>query len=76
MNYDLTDKEIELDNWFFNLPACTQMDITGIFIDEDKATDLAYEQFDDFVADWWNSHDYNEKLMIYKNELRLNNQGK
>lgn len=61
---------IELDDWFFNIEASWQMDITGIFINEDTATDLTYERFDNAVADWWDSHDYDEKLAIYKNETK------
>ena len=59
---------IELDDWFFNLPACWQMDITGIYINEDLATDATYEKFDNAVADWWDDHSYEEKLYIYKTE--------
>lgn len=59
---------IELDDWFFNLPARWQMDITGIYMNEDLATDITYERFDNAVTEWWDSHSYEEKLCIYKNE--------
>lgn len=60
-------KEMELDEWFFNLSACWQSEITGITIDEDTATTYDYEVFDDAVAEWWNSLDYEGKLEIYQN---------
>lgn len=61
-------KEIELDDWFFNLPACWQMDITAIYMNEDAASDADYERFDNAVTEWWDSQDYETKLAIYKNE--------
>lgn len=61
-------KEIELDNWFFNLSACCQSGITGIAINEHTATDADYERFDDAVADWWDSLDYEDKLSVYETE--------
>lgn len=61
-------KEIELDDWFFCLPAGHQMDITGIYFNEDTAIDETYDAFDNAVADWWDSHDYDEKLAIYERE--------
>lgn len=63
-------KQYELDDWFFDLPACQQMDITGIFINEDEATDVDYELFDNAVGDWWYSLTYEEKRDIYKNETK------
>ena len=62
--------EMKLDGWFFNLPACAQMDITGIFINEDTATDTDYVRFDLAVTDWWDELSYGEKLAIYKNETK------
>ena len=61
-------KEIDLDIWFFDLPACWQMVITAIYMDEDTATDADYERFDNTVADWWDSQDYETKLEIYEHE--------
>ena len=60
--------EPELDDWFFNLPACQQMDITAICFDEMAATDQTYEEFDREIAGWWDERSYEEKLTIYKNE--------
>lgn len=60
--------EIELDNWFFNLPADWQSDITKVPIDMDTATDAVYEKFDSAMEDWWDSHTYEEKLAIYERE--------
>jgi hypothetical protein len=57
-------KEIDLDNWFFNLPACAQSELTGIIIDEDTATETDYVRFDLAVTDWWDGHDFQEKLQI------------
>jgi hypothetical protein len=57
-------KEIDLDIWFFNLPACVQSELTGITIDEDTATETDYVRFDLAVTDWWDSHDFQEKLQI------------
>ena len=57
--------EIELDEWFFNLPFCLQEEITGIKFMRD------YELFDDSVAEWWDNHDYDEKLDIYESEELL-----
>jgi hypothetical protein len=59
---------IELDDWFFNLPAYEQMEITGIHFNEDTATDATYEKYDGLFADWWDDHDYEEKLSLYKKE--------
>ena len=70
-------KEIELDIWFYDLPACWQEEITGItrehygLTDENDGTpegDACYEFFDNAVADWWNDQDYETKLKIYKGE--------
>lgn len=61
-------KEIELDSWFFSLPACAQMDITGIYMDEDTATTSDYIRFDLAVADWWDKLFYEEKWYIYERE--------
>ena len=61
-------KEIDLDNWFFSLPACQQMDITGIFFNEDTAIDATVEEFDNAVADWWDELDYEDKRRIYESE--------
>lgn len=61
-------KELELDNWFFNLPAVWQMEITAIFFNEETANDTTYEEFDNAIADWWDALDYEEKLIIYKRE--------
>lgn len=61
-------KEVELDNWFFNLPVSWQMDITAIYINEDVATDADYERFDLAVSEWWDDLDYEDKLAIYKSE--------
>ena len=61
-------EEVLIDNWFFSLPACWQMDITGIYMDEDTATETDYILFDLEVTDWWDSHDYAEKLAIFKVE--------
>ena len=60
--------KVELDDWFFNLPASRQMDITAICINEDAATDADYEKFDLAVAEWWDDLDFEDKLAIYKNE--------
>ena len=56
--------EIELDMWFFSLPACAQSELTGITIDEDTATENDYVRFDLAITDWWDSHDFQEKLQI------------
>ena len=61
-------KEVELDNWFFNLPVSWQMEITAICINEDVATDADYERFDLAVSEWWDDLDYEDKLAIYKSE--------
>lgn len=60
--------KVELDNWFFNLPAAQQMDITAIYINEDVATDADYDKFDRAVEEWWDDLDYEDQLAIYKNE--------
>lgn len=62
--------DIELDMWFFSLPACAQMDITGIYMNEDAATETDYVKFDLAITDWWDALDYNEKTAIYKNETK------
>jgi hypothetical protein len=65
-------EELDLDNWFFCLPACQQMDITGISFNEDTATDKTYEEFDTAVADWWDELDCEDKRYIYwREELGL-----
>lgn len=70
-------KEIDLDIWFFDLPACWQEKITGITREhygityENDGTpeaDACYERFDNTVADWWDSQDYETKLEIYEHE--------
>ena len=63
-------KEIELDDWFFSLPAFWQMDITGIHYDLENAIDETYEAFDNEVAEWWDGLMYEEKLYIYERETR------
>lgn len=63
-------EKIELDDWFFNLDACWQMDITGIYMNEDTATDADYERFDNAVADWWDDLSYEDQLSIYENETK------
>ena len=62
--------ELELDDWFFNLPAVSQMDITAIFINEDTATEGDYLRFDLAVSRWWDNLDLTQKLAIYKNETK------
>ena len=73
-------KEIELDVWFFNLPAQWQEEITGIKLsdygvtDENNGTyeaDPYYEFFDNAVAGWWDNLNYEKKLSIYKNEEKI-----
>ena len=70
-------KEIDLDIWFYNLPARHQEEITGISlshygvtdeIDGTYTADPCYEYFDNAVADWWNELLYEEKLFIYERE--------
>ena len=65
-------REIELDIWFYDLPASWQEEITGISLTDYNATDDPqdpdYEYFDNAVADWWDSHDYDGKLAIYVRE--------
>jgi hypothetical protein len=63
-------KEIDIDNWFFNLPACVQSELTGIYFNEDTATETDYDRFDLAVTDWWDGHDYAEKLAIYERETK------
>jgi hypothetical protein len=58
--------ETELDAWFFDLPACAQMILSGIYLDEDGATDADYERFDCRVTTWWDAFDYDEKLEVYE----------
>lgn len=60
-------EESVLNEWFFNLPASWQEEITGIHLPED-ATDADYEKFDDAVADWWDELTNDEKVRIYKTE--------
>ena len=62
-------KEIDLDIWFFNLPACLQSEITGIVIDEDNATTYDYEVFDDAVAEWWDNLDFDRKMDVYNDGM-------
>ena len=73
-------KEIDLDIWFYDLPACWQEEITGIKLshygvtDENDGTyeaDPYYEFFDNAVSEWWDCLDYNEKLAIYEKEEKL-----
>lgn len=69
-------KEIDLDIWFYDLPACWQEEITGIQrshydVDTDAESpddDICYEFFDNAVAGWWNDLDYETKLSIYEKE--------
>lgn len=70
-------KGIELDLWFFALASVRQEEITGIKrvdygitdeIDGTCACDYLYEEFDEDVAYWWDSHDYEQKLAIYLKE--------
>lgn len=69
-------KEIELDIWFYNLPASWQEEITGISrshygVDADAETyddDICYEYFDNAVAGWWDDQDYETKVAIYEKE--------
>lgn len=61
-------KEYELDNWFFDLPACLMKEITGIPFNEDNATDNDYEDFENAAAMWWDCLDYEDKLSIYEKE--------
>ena len=70
-------KEIELDIWFYDLPAGWQEEITGIKLsdygvtDENDGTyeaDPCYEFFDNAVSYWWDCLDYDEKLAIYERE--------
>ena len=70
-------KELDLDNWFFSLPAGWQEEITGIKLSEYGITvdndgtyevDPYYEAFDNAVADWWDELDYEEKRYIYERE--------
>ena len=61
-------EEVLIDNWFFSLPACWQMDIAGIYMNEDTATETDYVRFDLAVTDWWDALSYWEKLTIYNTE--------
>lgn len=67
-------REIDLDLWFYDLPACWQEEITGIRLTDYFATDdpkdPCYEFFDNAVSYWWDCLDYDEKLAIYKNETK------
>ena len=58
--------EIDLDSWFFDLPAVYESELSGIPIDEDNATDADYEAFDLAVTEWWDGLWYEEKLKIYE----------
>jgi len=60
--------EFNIDSWFFNEPACSQSDISGILFNEEYANDADYEKFDNAVAEWWDGLTYEEKLAIYKRE--------
>ena len=60
-------KEIDLDIWFYDLPACWQEEITGINLSHYGD----YEFFDNAVSEWWDCLDYNEKLAIYEKEEKL-----
>lgn len=73
-------KEIDLDLWFYDLPADWQEEISGItrehygITEENDGTpeaDVCYEFFDNAVGDWWDTHTYEEKLAIYQ-EQELN----
>ena len=80
----MTMKEIELDVWFYNLPAGWQEEISGIklsdywvtdendgtYEDDDPYYDYYYEFFDNAVSYWWDCLDYDEKLAIYNRENR------
>lgn len=65
-------KEIELDIWFYDLPAAWQEEITGINLTDYSATDDPkdpdYEYFNNAVSYWWDCLDYAEKLAIYEIE--------
>ena len=65
-------KEIDLDIWFYDLPAAWQEEITGIKLTDYSATDDPkdpdYEYFDNAVADWWDELFYEEKWYIYERE--------
>lgn len=67
-------KEIELDIWFYDLPAAWQEEITGINLTDYSATDDPkdpdYEYFDNAVANWWDELDYADKLAIYERETK------
>ena len=67
-------KEIELDIWFYDLPAAWQEEITGIKLTDYSATDDPkdpdYEYFDNAVADWWDELLYEEKRYIYERETK------
>jgi hypothetical protein len=63
--------EFNIDSWFFNEPACSQSDISGIIFNEEYADDDDYERFDDAVVEWWDSLTYEEKLDIYKSETMI-----
>lgn len=70
------EKLVRMDIWFYNLPASWQEEITGIMradynVDSDAETyddDVCYEFFDNSVAEWWDSHTYEEKLAIFERE--------
>ena len=53
--------EIDLDIWFYDLPACQQMDIIGFHF-------ATYEKFHEIVNNWWDELDYENKLLIYEME--------
>ena len=53
--------EIDLNIWFYDLPACQQMDIIGFHF-------ATYEKFHEIVNNWWDELDYENKLLIYEME--------
>ena len=70
-------KETELDDWFFNLEAGWQEEITKILrkdygiteeTDGTEECDLFYEMYDSAVADWWDGLNYRVKALIYERE--------
>ena len=60
-------EEHVLDEWFSNLPACSQEEITGIKIPE-KPTNSDYENYDNSVMSWWDELCYDDKERIYEKE--------
>ena len=70
-------EELDLDNWFFCLPADWQEKITGIKrgdygitdeIDGTPKCDRFYEKYDNAVSDWWYDLVCEEKQYIYDRE--------